>query len=41
MKFEWTEPAVLDLKGIRDYIKKDSEYYATRFVERVIKEEDR
>ena len=36
MKIEWTEPAVLDLTGIRDYIRKDSEYYATRFVERVI-----
>ncbi|MEK7242318.1 MAG: type II toxin-antitoxin system RelE/ParE family toxin [Planctomycetota bacterium] len=37
MKIEWTEPALSDLEGIRDYIKKDSEYYATRFVERIIK----
>lgn len=36
MKIEWTEPAVLDLKSIRDYIRRDSEYYATRFVEKVI-----
>jgi toxin ParE1/3/4 len=36
MKIEWTEPAELDLKSIRDYIKRDSEYYATRFVEKVI-----
>mgnify|MGYP001599177510 CR=1 FL=1 len=36
MKIEWTEPALSDLEGIRDYIRKDSEYYATRFVERII-----
>lgn len=36
MKIEWTEPALMDLENIRDYIKKDSEYYATRFVERII-----
>lgn len=36
MKIEWTEPAVLDLKSIRDYIRRDSEYYAARFVEKVI-----
>ena len=37
MKIEWTEPALLDLESIRDYIGRDSEYYATRFVERIIK----
>ena len=36
MKLEWTEPAVLDLAGIRDYIAKDSAYYAERFVTRII-----
>ncbi|TSA54149.1 MAG: type II toxin-antitoxin system RelE/ParE family toxin [Planctomycetaceae bacterium] len=36
MKIEWTEPALLDLQNIRDYIRRDSEYYATRFVERII-----
>ena len=36
MKLEWTEPALSDLEGIRDYIKRDSEYYANRFVERII-----
>ena len=36
MKIEWAEPAQLDLEGIRDYIKRDSEYYATRFVEKII-----
>jgi toxin ParE1/3/4 len=36
MKLEWTEPAVLDLESIRDYITKDSAYYAARFVARII-----
>lgn len=35
MKIEWTEPAVSDMEMIRDYIAKDSEFYALRFVERV------
>ena len=36
MKIEWTEPAVSDLESIRDYISRDSEYYAARFIERII-----
>ncbi len=36
MKLEWTEPAVLDLESIRDYIAKDSAYYAAQFVARII-----
>ncbi len=36
MKVEWTEPAVSDLEGVRDFIARDSEYYATRFVEKII-----
>jgi len=28
MKIEWTEPALLYLENIRDYIRRDSEYYA-------------
>jgi toxin ParE1/3/4 len=36
MKIEWTEPAVLDLEDIRNYISRDSEYYAARFVEKII-----
>jgi toxin ParE1/3/4 len=36
VKIEWAEPALIDLEGIRDYIRKGSEYYAARFVERVI-----
>jgi plasmid stabilization system protein ParE len=35
MKIEWTEPAVTDLEMVRDYIAKDSGFYALRFVERV------
>jgi hypothetical protein len=37
MTLEWTEPAVLDLESIRDYIAKDSAYYAERFVARSLK----
>jgi toxin ParE1/3/4 len=36
MKLEWTEPALLDIENIRDYIARDSEYYATRFITRII-----
>lgn len=36
MKIEWTEPAVADLAGIRDYIARDSEFYAGRIVGRII-----
>lgn len=36
MKIIWTEPAILDLETIKEYIAKDSEYYASRFVEKVI-----
>ena len=36
MKLEWTEPALLDLENLREYIAKDSEYYAARFVARII-----
>lgn len=36
MKIIWTEPAIQDLESIRAYIAKDSEYYAIRFVDKVI-----
>ncbi len=36
MKIVWTEPAIRDLQSIREYIGKDSEYYATRFVEKIL-----
>jgi len=29
MKLEWTEPAVETLQGIKGYIAKDNEFYAT------------
>ena len=32
MNIVWTDPAILDLESIRDYIGRDSEYYAARFV---------
>ncbi len=36
MNIEWTEPALADIENIRDYIKKDSEHYATLFIEKII-----
>jgi len=36
MTIEWTEPALRDLEGIRDYIKRDSKHYADRFIERIV-----
>ncbi|MCK4223662.1 MAG: type II toxin-antitoxin system RelE/ParE family toxin [candidate division Zixibacteria bacterium] len=36
MKIDWTEPAIQDLESIRAYISKDAEYYAIRFVEKII-----
>jgi len=36
MNIRWTEPAVIDLESIRDYIARDSEYYATEFIRRII-----
>jgi plasmid stabilization system protein ParE len=36
MKLDWTEPSLLDLENIREYIAKDSEYYAGRFIARVV-----
>jgi addiction module RelE/StbE family toxin len=35
MVIEWTDPALDDLEVIRDYIGKDSPYYAKRFIERI------
>ena len=35
MKIQWTEPAVLDLEDIRDFIARDSEYYALEFAGRI------
>jgi len=36
VKLVWTEPALADIESIRDYIRRDSEFYAGRFVNRVI-----
>ena len=36
MRIDWTEPALLDLEGIRNYIKKDSAYYAKWFIAKII-----
>jgi len=36
MRLDWSDPAVRDLQDIHDYISRDSEYYASRFVERLL-----
>jgi toxin ParE1/3/4 len=36
VKLVWTGPAVADLRSIRDYIRRDSDLYAGRFVGRII-----
>jgi plasmid stabilization system protein ParE len=41
MKIEWTEPAISDLDGIRNYIGRGSEYYAARFIGRIIEAVER
>lgn len=35
MHLEWTDPALDVLEIIRDYIAKDSPFYARRFIERI------
>lgn len=34
MKIELTDPAFMDLENIKDYIKKDSVYYANIFIDK-------
>lgn len=36
MRIAWAGPATRDLSSIRAFIAQDSEYYADRFVERII-----
>ena len=36
MKINWTDNAIQDLKEIKAYIARDSDYYATRFIEKLI-----
>jgi len=40
VKVIWTDPAIEDLKSIKDYISRESEVYALRFVERIINRVD-
>ena len=35
MQVRWSEPALEDMEGIRDYIAKDSTFYALQFIERI------
>ena len=35
MWVRWSEPALEDMEGIRDYIAKDSTFYAQQFIERI------
>jgi len=35
MLVRWSEPALEDMEGIRDYIAKDSTFYAQQFIERI------
>ena len=41
MRIVWTEPAVEDLRELHAYIARDSETYASGFVERIIVTADR
>jgi plasmid stabilization system protein ParE len=36
MNIRWSESAVLDLENIKNYISRDSEYYANEFTARII-----
>jgi toxin ParE1/3/4 len=36
IRLEWTEPAVVDLENIQDYIARDSAEYADAVIERLI-----
>jgi len=36
VRIDWAGPATRDLNGIRAYIAQDSEYYADRFIERIV-----
>jgi addiction module RelE/StbE family toxin len=35
IEVRWSDPALDDIEAIRDYIAKDSPFYARRFIERV------
>lgn len=40
-KIEWTRSAISDVKSLRDYIARDSEAYADRFVQKIIEVVDK
>lgn len=40
MKIIWTDPAIQDLEAIRDFIARDSEYYAVDFIEKILESVD-
>ena len=40
-KLIWTEPALADLEAIYDFIAKDSEYYASSFLEEIIQQPEK
>ena len=35
MEIEWTEPALNDMEEIRDYISRDSKFYAKRLIDNI------
>ena len=41
MRIKWTKPAVDDLQALRNYIARDSEYYAAAFIEKILNAVDR
>ncbi len=41
MKLKWTLPALDDLESLREYIEKDSELYATSFIEKILNSVDK
>lgn len=41
MELRWTASAVSDLEDIRDYIAKDSEFYALRLLEKIFQAVER
>ena len=36
MKIIWSEPAIVDIENIKNYISQDSEWYAVIFIEKII-----
>jgi addiction module RelE/StbE family toxin len=36
MKLVWTDPSLDDLRAVRDYIARDSDYYAADLVEQIV-----